>query len=289
LITNPKKLLTLVTQSNFDSLLIEQTDILLYHMKSIKLMTHVVIGYPSLVDTIELAKTMVAAGADMVELQIPFSDPLADGPTIMRACEKSLENGTKVKDALEVMRELSKLVSVPLLFMSYYNIIFRYGVEKFIKEAKKVGCYGLIVPDMPIDEEASEHFYAYCKKYNLHAIRVISPSSTIDRLQKNAEGASGFVYFTSRLGTTGASSALDPNLVKNLERVKKYFKIPVAVGFGISKKEHIKALEGNAGHNAAPGFADIAVVGSKIIDIIDSSVKEKKLRNVSRFIKELTQ
>lgn len=97
----------------------------------IKLMTHVVIGYPSLEETVSLVKTMVLAGADLVELQIPFSDPLADGPTIMKACEKSLEQGTRVKDAFEIMQKLSREVNVPLLFMSYYNIIFRYGVEKF--------------------------------------------------------------------------------------------------------------------------------------------------------------
>src|SRR5258708_6284881 len=113
--------------------------------KKIGLMTHVVVGYPSLEETVSIVKTMADAGVDFVELQIPFSDPLADGPTIMRACEESLENGTKVKDAFSIMKQLSAEVSVPFLFMSYYNIVFRYGVDRFCRDAKTAGASGLIV------------------------------------------------------------------------------------------------------------------------------------------------
>src|SRR3989338_1642801 len=126
-----------------------------------KLMTHVVIGYPTLIDTVKIVKTMADCGVDMIELQIPFSDPLADGPTIMRACEKSLENGTKVNDAFVLMKKLSGKVKIPLLFMAYYNTVFKYGTEKFCLDAKNAGAYGLIVPDMPIDEENQEHFYSF--------------------------------------------------------------------------------------------------------------------------------
>lgn len=132
--------------------------------KRMGLMTHVVVGYPNLEETVSIVKTMATAGVDFVELQIPFSDPLADGPTIMRACEAALANGTKVKDAFAIMKELSQQVSIPLLFMSYYNIVFRYGVEKFCRDAKKAGASGLIVPDMPIDEESYEHFYRSAQK-----------------------------------------------------------------------------------------------------------------------------
>src|SRR5258708_27751991 len=165
---------------------IEQKLVELKKQKRIGLMTHVVIGYPSLEETNSLVKAMVESGADFVELQIPFSDPLADGPTIMRACEESLRNGTKVSDAFAVMKVLSQEVSIPLLFMAYYNTVFTYGVQKFCRDAKEVGASGLIVPDMPIEEEKNEHFFKYCKKYNLHNIQVISPASTDDRLRKNA-------------------------------------------------------------------------------------------------------
>jgi tryptophan synthase alpha chain len=246
--------------------------------KKLGLMAHVVVGYPSIEETISIVKTMADAGVSIVELQIPFSDPLADGPTIMKACEKSLENGTKVKDAFIVMKKLSTDVAMPLLFMAYYNTVFNYGVENFCRDAKEAGATGLIVPDMSIDEEEEEHFYAFCKQYGLHTIQVVSPASTEERLKKNAEVANGFVYFTARQGTTGAKDTLDLQLVSHLRKMRKYFSIPVAVGFGISKKEHIEAISNNA---------DIAIVGSAVIDLINNSQREKIHENIRRFFAEL--
>lgn len=246
--------------------------------KQLGIMAHVVIGYPSLEATISLVKTMSEAGVSIVELQIPFSDPLADGPTIMKACEKALENGTKVKDAFVVMKTLSSAVGIPLLFMAYYNTVFVYGVEKFCHDAKTAGAAGLIVPDMSIDEEAEEHFYAACKKYDLHTIHVISPASTDEQLKKNAKVASGFVYCTARQGTTGAKEELAPNMKNYLQKIRKFFSIPIAVGFGISKKEHVRALEKNA---------DIAVIGSAVIDLINSSSKATMNDTVKRFLTDL--
>lgn len=267
-----------------------------------KLMTHVVIGYPSLDATVELVKTMVAAGADMVELQIPFSDPMADGPTIMKACEVSLSQGTKVADAFTIMKQLSKEVSVPLYFMAYYNTVFHYpstslrtsGVEKFCKDAKESGATGLIVPDMPIEEESEEHFFSAMAEYGLDNIRVVSPVSTDERLRLNAEygsvlrhgnsssipGSPSFVYATARQGITGVqdSRLMIQDLRNFLDRVRKYFDIPVAVGFGISKKEQVQALE---------GIADIAIVGSVIIDRINNSTDETMIKNINNFIREL--
>lgn len=246
--------------------------------KRLGLMTHVVVGYPSLSKTISLVETMDEAEVDFVELQIPFSDPLADGPTIMKASEKSLENGTKVKDAFSIASRLSKEVKAPLLFMAYFNAVFKYGVEKFCKDAKRAGISGLIVPDMPIEEEECEHFLEYCRKFDLRHIQVISPASTVDRLIKNAKIANGFVYFTARQGITGAKDTLDPNIVANLKKVRKYFSIPIAVGFGISRKEHLNALK---------PYSDIAVVGSAIINIINQSKESDMERKISSFIKEL--
>lgn len=248
------------------------------NQKRIGLMTHVVVGYPTLEETIKIVKTMAENGADIIELQIPFSDPLADGPTIMRACEKSLENGTKVKDAFTTMELLSVQVSIPLLFMAYYNTVFKYGVEKFCKDAATAGASGLIVPDMPIDEESEEHFLLFCKKYKLHNIQVISPVSTDDRLKKNAEVSNGFIYCTARQGITGAKDQLEADLSSYLKKIRKYFSIPIAVGFGISKREHIKMLE---------PYADITVIGSAIIDIINKSSKHEIERNIKQFLIEL--
>ena len=243
------------------------------------LMTHVIVGYPTLNDTVALVKTMDKAGVDFVELQIPFTDPLADGPTIMKACEASLQNGTKVADAFVVAKKLSAEVTMPLLFMAYYNTVFRYGVEKFCKDAKTAGISGLIVPDLPLEEEGEEHFLKACGANDLYSVRVVSPASTDERLQKNAAVAKGFVYCAARQGVTGAKSALDPKLTSFLGRVKKYFTVPIAVGFGISKKEHIQALKGHS---------DVAIVGSALIEVINSSEKKDMLKSVGEFIQKLT-
>lgn len=241
-------------------------------------MAHVVVGYPSLEATIKIVKVMAKNGADLVELQIPFSDPLADGPTIMQACEKSLKNGTKVKDAFEIMKSLSSQISIPLLFMAYYNTVFKYGTEKFCKDAKETGAFGLIVPDMPIDEEGEEHFIKYCRKYHLANIQVISPVSTEDRLKKNANIASGFVYCTAHQGITGVKNRLDPNLISYLKKIKRFFNIPIAVGFGIANKKHLEILT---------SYADIAVIGSAIIEVINTSNKNSIEKNIKYFLNRL--
>jgi tryptophan synthase alpha chain len=246
--------------------------------KRIGIMAHVVVGYPSVEETVKIVKTMSDAGVDIVELQIPFSDPLADGPTIMKACETALSRGTKVKDAFDVLKQLAKEVSIPLLFMTYYNTVFSYGIEKFCRDAKAVGASGLIVPDMPIDEESEEHFFALCKKYRLHAIHVLSPASTDMRLKKNAAVATGFVYFTARQGTTGVQEQLDLSLQSNIQKMKRFFSIPLAVGFGISKREHLKTLTANA---------EIAVVGSAVIDLIAQTDSKKLHNTIRRFFREL--
>ena len=243
--------------------------------KRIGLMTHVVIGYPSLDETIKIVKTMADCCVDFVELQVPFSDPLADGPTIMKACEKSLENGFKVKDAFTVMKSLSSEINIPLLFMAYYNTVFKYGTRQFCKDAKKAGASGIIVPDVPIEEESKEHFIQYCKEYDLANIRIVSPSSTTERLKKNAQVGSGFVYATALQGITGAREDLNTKL-SYLETVRKYFSIPIAVGFGISKKEHLKTLT---------NYADIAIIGSAIIKIINESTKKNMLPNIRNFLR----
>ncbi len=246
--------------------------------KRIGLMSHVVVGYPSLRETFETVKSMAECGVDMIELQIPFSDPLADGSTIMKACEASLANGTKVSDSFKIMKELSEQIQIPFLFMSYYNIIYKYGIEKFCRDAEKAGASGLIVPDMPIDEEGEEHFFRFAREYNLFVIQVVSPASTDARLEKTAKLATGFVYCTARQGTTGAKDVMDKELTNYLERVRRFFNIPLAVGFGISKREHVKSLVGHA---------DIAVVGSAVIDVINKSNKEDMESNIRRFISDL--
>jgi tryptophan synthase alpha subunit len=198
----------------------------------------------------------------------------------MKACEASLKNGTKVRDAFILMKKLSAQVSIPLLFMGYYNTVFKYDVEKFCRDAKNAGASGLIIPDIPLDEEPEEGFIKFSTLNNLYPIRVISPASSDERLRKNAAVARGFVYCMARQGITGAKKDLDPGLVKYLNRVKKYFNVPLAVGFGISKSEHVAALKEHA---------DVAIVGSAVIDLIGRSPYEEIEKNVAEFCREILE
>jgi tryptophan synthase alpha chain len=242
--------------------------------QKIKLMTHVVAGYPSLQATEKLVLDMAKAGVDFIEIQIPFSDPLADGPTIMEANDLALKNGTTVQDCFTLMKKLSAQVNIPLLFMSYYNILFNYGVENFCKKAHACGAQGLIIPDIPIDEEEHDHFIANCERYHLNHIRLLSPSSTEDRIKLNAQVQNGFVYCTSRVGTTGTKNKLSPDLKNYLKKIRRYISVPIAVGFGISRPEHVQALIGHA---------DIAVIGSSIIE----KIKKDGINSIQDFIKKL--
>lgn len=234
-------------------------------------MTHIVAGYPTMRECERLANIM-SKYVDFIEIQIPFSDPVADGPTIMAANEEALKSGVRVEDCFRLMRRLAEISARPkFLFMSYYNILHHYDVEKFCKRAKKCGCYGLIVPDIPIDEEKNEGYLKACKKYKLMPIQVISPLTPEERIKKIASKARGFVYCVARYGTTGQSMRLNSGLSAYLGKVKKNIKLPLAVGFGISKKEHVKKVW---------KYADIAVIGSKIIDILkngDAKMVEKFL------------
>lgn len=247
--------------------------------KPIGLMTHVVIGYPSLDATVELVKTMADAGVDFIELQIPFSDPVADGPTIMAASDKSLANGTTVKDCVEVVKKCSKAVKIPLFFMGYYNTLFSYGLESFLKDAKNAGAQGLIIPDMPLDEEDHEHYMQLCEKYGLTHVRLLAPASTEDRIKQNATVASGFIYLVGRYGTTGAKGTLDQQVTDYITKIKKHTDVPIAVGFGISTPEHVRSLHGHA---------DIAIIGSAIINLVKDNPQDY-LAKVSTFIKMLQQ
>lgn len=242
------------------------------------LMTHVVLGYPTAIESERLIKLMVRCGVDFVELQIPFSDPLADGPTIMRACESSLLQGFRVNDAFDIARRVSMNTKVPLIIMAYFNTVYKYGVENFCRDAKGAGISGLIVPDMSIEEENSEHFAKYCKAYGLCNIRVISPVSTHKRLLENSKVTSGFIYCAARQGVTGAQKKIDLEVSKFLGKLRNYFTIPIAVGFGVSNREHVLLLS---------KYCDVVVVGSALIDLIDGSESSEIHRNVEKFIKSL--
>ena len=234
----------------------------------IGLMTHVVIGYPNLKTTEAIVEAMVEAGTDMVELQMPFSDPTADGPTITKANQIALDNGIKIWDCMEMMKRLNEKFNIPFLFMGYFNLIFNYGygredsygVATFCRDAHDAGASGLIVPDIPPDE-VQEGYLDACKLNYLHPISVISPNISDERLHKIAGVASGFVYCTSRTGTTGRPEAIEFDWLNAfLTKARQYISVPLAVGFSLSKREHLERLR---------GYADVAVVGSYMIQLFD--------------------
>lgn len=242
------------------------------------LMAHVVVGFPSLMETVSIVAAMAAEGVDFVELQIPFSDPLADGPTIQSACEVSLGRGTRVGDAFSAAAELSKTVNIPLLFMSYFNTVYSYGIAKFCKDAHDVGIAGLIIPDIPLEAARHEHFLEACKANNLHNIITLAPTSTIERLDKNADIASGFVYCMSREGVTGTQYGLGSNLASYLKKVEMHMPVPRAVGFGISNRQRLEAVLPHC---------EIAVIGSALIEHIANAPEGTAATSVTDFLRTL--
>ncbi len=247
--------------------------------KRVALMTHAVVGYPTIATSLKLVKACIEAGSDCIELQIPFSDPIADGATIMHASEIALTQKVGAKEAFTMASKITSQTAIPVVIMAYYNSVFRYGVEQFCNDAAKSGVSGLIVPDIPPEEEVHEHFMTTSEKHGLYAIRVMAPSSSNERLDINAKGAQGFVYCISRYGITGAKDQLDMRLAPYLANVRKHFIVPIAVGFGISKPEHITQLK---------GICDMTVVGSAIIDTFDHEQSESTgIVAVSQLIKSL--
>ncbi|MGB8953385.1 MAG: tryptophan synthase subunit alpha [Candidatus Aminicenantales bacterium] len=247
-------------------------DAALAQKKKLKLMTHVLAGYPDLQTSEQLIVAMAESGADMIEIQIPFSDPLADGPTIMAANAAALKSGMTPRRCLDMVRELKKAVPVPLLIMTYANIVCTMGMEKFISESAECGVSGLILPDLPFDERNCD-YYTLVKKYSLYGILVLSAGMATQRLKRLLKMAEGFVYITLRVGTTGAVKTIASEGLDFLESVKKYTSLPRAAGFGISAAEHIGQLKGRV---------EIAVIGSHLINLLNSG----GLKSVKEFIEE---
>ncbi|MBU8910601.1 MAG: tryptophan synthase subunit alpha [Desulfobacterales bacterium] len=226
--------------------------------KDILLMTHIVIGYPSFDASYEIVKHMVEAGVDLMELQIPFSEPMADGPVILKANQKAIEKGSTVKKCLEFAQRVSKEFSIPFLFMSYANILYKYGMEQFSDKMARINLKGAIVPDLPPEE--GESYIRAMKKNNLSPIYIFSPETSDERLAYLSSFASGFVYCMARKGVTGKETAFSNELAVYLSRCRKATNLPLAVGFGVKEKADVDYLKGKA---------DIAVIGSQTIRIVE--------------------
>ena len=231
--------------------------------KEILLMTHIVLGYPSFDINREVIEQMVNNGVDCIEMQIPFSEPMADGPVILKANQEALASGTKVNDCFTFAAEITQRHDIPFLFMTYYNIIFKYGEEAFFKRAADIGMKGFIVPDLP--PEMGKSFLALADKYNIAPILIFAPTSTGTRMQELASHGRGFIYCVARRGVTGKKSEFGDDFEEYLGRCRAATELPLAVGFGIQSKEDIDALRGKA---------DMAVIGSRTIKLVESEGAE---------------
>ncbi len=226
--------------------------------KDILLMTHIVLGYPSFETNREVINAMVENGVDCIEMQIPFSEPMADGPVILKANQDSLARGATIDDCLDFGAEMCSTYDIPFLYMTYFNIVYKYGEQRFLDQAVKAGIQGLILPDLPPEEGAD--LCKTAKQKGIAPIMIYSPTSTNERMEELASYGAGFIYCTARKGVTGSHSDLDSEFASYLERCRRATSLPLAVGFGIQDRAVIEALI---------GVADMGVVGSQTIILVD--------------------
>ena len=236
------------------------------------LIPYVTVGYPSIEDTLNVVPLLANSGCDIVELGIPFSDPLADGITIQKASFHALSNGVTPKLCLEVAKELSQKVNIPLVFMTYFNPIFNFGLEEFCSTCAMYGIGGLIIPDLQPDE--GSELEAVTQRHGLDLIYLLAPTSAEERIKLVADRARGFIYLVSVTGVTGARDKLPPELDAFVARVRKVASQPLCVGFGISTPEQAKQVA---------RIADGVIVGSRIIQLMETG----DLTSVGNFAKEL--
>ena len=243
------------------------------------LVVYLTAGDPSLDATREIALAAIDAGADVIELGVPFSDPLADGPVIQRASERAVARGTRLKDVIELAAEIrAARPAAGLVIFSYLNPILRYGLNRFADDAKAAGADGVLVTDM-IVEEAGEYLAAM-KRTGLAPVFLAAPTSPDERLEAIATHSEGFVYAISRTGITGTQQSVAGDAAALVGRIRRWTGLPVAVGFGISNSEHFAQVG---------RFADAAVIGSAIVELIERSAPEAAPGAVARFIKGLRQ
>ena len=235
-------------------------------------------GFPDLDATVKLVPALAGAGADCIELGVPFSDPLADGPTVQASSYHALQNGVTLANCIEAVRDLREQVpETPLILFGYYNPILSYGLAAFGRQAQEAGVDGVIVPDLPPDESAP--LMEQCSSRGIHYIPLLAPTSTDARIQLACRTASGFIYCVSVTGVTGARQELRAGVFRLLERVRKHTDLPLAVGFGISRREHVESLGTHA---------QAAVVGSALINIIMESPREELVDRATRYVRELS-
>ena len=231
-------------------------------------------GDPDLETTAAAVRAAVENGADLIELGIPFSDPTAEGPVIQGANLRALSGGITTDKVFDFVREIRRDVSVPMVFMTYANVVFSYGSERFISTCKEIGIDGLILPDIPFEEK--DEFQPICKKYGVDLISLIAPTSQ-NRIAMIAKEAEGFLYIVSSLGVTGTRSEIETDLGEMVKLVRENANIPCAIGFGISTPEQAKQMA---------DIADGAIVGSAIVKLLEKHGKDAP-RYIGEYVKSM--
>lgn len=241
------------------------------------------LGDPNYESSIDWAKALSQGGADILELGIPFSDPVADGPVIQRAFTRAFQNPFSMEKIFEITASIHKeCPNLPLVYLTYYNPIYQFGQENFLKKAKESGVSGVIVPDLPFDSPENKELFQLAKKYDLNCIQLITPATSVKRMEKMKPVASGFIYYVTSYGVTGERKEFSQNLKDRLEQVRKVFSLPIACGFGISTPEQA---------NFISEFADGVIIGSAIQKIIEKNGLEPAecKRELQEFASQIRQ
>ena len=231
------------------------------------LIAYITVGYPDIEATQKIATVLSNSGCDIIELGIPFSDPLADGATIQKASYQALQQGTTPELCLEVAHKLHRKIATPLVFMTYYNPVFNFGLKAFCRSCAEAGVSGLIIPDLPPEE--GEDLEVITRKHSLDLIYLLTPTSTKERIAVVAERSRGFIYLVSLTGVTGARQTLPPELESFVKRVKQRAKQPLCVGFGVSNPEQASRIA---------RIADGVIVGSRLIQLIEEDTTLSSLK-----------
>lgn len=233
-------------------------------------------GDPNLDVTEDLIYALAKENVSLIELGIPFSDPTAEGPVIQMASQRALLAGVTTDKIFDMVERVRKNTDIPLVFMTYANVVYSYGTEKFLQKASNLGIYGIILPDVPFEEK--EEFSPMCNKYGIKFISLIAPTSE-QRIETIASQAEGFIYCVSSMGVTGVRNSFAANIKEVVKKIKWCTDIPVAVGFGVSRPEHVASIH---------EYADAAIVGSAIVSIC-GEYKEKCVPKVIEYVREMTE
>ena len=246
---------------------------------NIGIIPFITVGFPDVDTTLELVPALAQAGADVIELGVPFSDPLADGATVQKASFHALEQGVTMKTCMEVCSQLrSRGTEVPLVFMGYYNQFLAFGLKRFAAEAQESGLNGIIVPDLPPEEAGP--LGNECRSHDIDLIPLLAPTSKDHSIASACSLAGGFIYCVSLTGVTGSRDRVSEDAEGLVRRVRSHTDLPIAVGFGLSQAEHVQAVG---------RFADAAIVGSALVNVIDVAPPGEAVRRAAEFISGLRQ